>query len=133
MEVEWPTYLDEYEKLVIRMNTPRFVFSFYFLLIYLLIDVSVTSINVSLLSVSLHFFFQFVPHSVVLGLVLLLIMFGFVFFTSNSVILKCKCLFLSRFFFQFFEFLVHCNSVLGLFLIRDFEISNFQKFSYKNS
>ncbi|KAM7494144.1 hypothetical protein LguiB_028753 [Lonicera macranthoides] len=25
MEVEWPTYLDEYEKLVIRMNTPRVI------------------------------------------------------------------------------------------------------------
>lgn len=24
-EMEWPAYLDEYEKLVIRMNTPRFV------------------------------------------------------------------------------------------------------------
>ena len=25
MEMEWPSRLDEYEKLVIRMNTPRFV------------------------------------------------------------------------------------------------------------
>lgn len=36
--MEWPSYLDEYEKLVFRMTTPRY-FSFFFTSIFLLVFV----------------------------------------------------------------------------------------------
>lgn len=38
-DMEWPACLDEYEKLVIRMNTPRFVILYFFSFFSLSLDV----------------------------------------------------------------------------------------------
>lgn len=37
--MEWPSYLDEYEKLVFRMTTPRYFSVFFFASIFLLVFV----------------------------------------------------------------------------------------------